>query len=253
MTSAADPFRYRARAALLRGARELWRVPLPTAAALAGAVTAALAARAAHVRADQALHAGRPGRALLVWLVGGALAALVVDVTRAAALVAYAGPPRPPSSTWLLGLLRTPGMISVRAVELLAYFTLALGDLFVLTRGLPRIGAAPATQALLATMVLFPSLALALVLFGAARIAQTVIARGLPTAVALAHGCDVVLRRFASLSRLALAGSIAVAPLLAAALWLPFGLRAALLGLAALWLYASLATWVGRDGRLATG
>ncbi|MGZ3429631.1 MAG: hypothetical protein ACXVCV_23435, partial [Polyangia bacterium] len=110
-----------------------------------------------------------------------------------------------------------------------------------------------ARQAWSAALLLLPSLALALAVFAASRVAQTVIARGLPPAAALAHGYDLLLRRFPSLVRLALAGTIATSPLVAAALWMPFPLGAALAGAAALWLYAALATLVGRDGRLALG
>ena len=251
--SATDPFRISARVAIRRGARELWRAPAPTLAALVGTMTAALAARAAWLRAGQALLAERPGRAVFIGLVGASVAALLVDVTRAAALTAYAGPPRSLGRTLALGLVRTPAMISVRAVELLIYFALALGDLFLLARGLARVGADPTAQALAAATLLLPSLVLALVVFAASRVAQTVIARGLPAAVALVHGYDVVLRRFPSLARLALAGVIVAAPLLVAAAVLPFPLGAALAGLAALWLYAALAILVGRDGRLSSG
>jgi hypothetical protein len=249
----ADPFRITARAALARGIDELRLRPAPTLAAVAGTIAGALAGRAALVRAGAALLAVRPALAVAIWLCGASVAALLVDITRAMALTAYAGPPRPFGRTLMLGLLRTPGMISVRAVELLIYFALALGDLFVLARRLPPIGVAPARQALLTAVCLFPSLSLALVVFAASRVAQTVIARGLPPAVALAHGYDVVLRRLPTLARLGLLGALASAPLLLVATRLPFPLGAALVGVAALWLYAALATLVGRDGRLALG
>ncbi|HEX6835681.1 MAG TPA: hypothetical protein VF334_03860 [Polyangia bacterium] len=235
-----------------RGLVELVRAPVPTAAALGGTVAGALAARAAWVAAGAALLADRPGRAIVTWLVGMSVAALVVDVTRAMALVAYAGPPRPLGRTLALGLVRTPGMISVRAVELLLYFALGLGELFVLARGLPRLGD-PARQALLATACLAPALALGLVVFAASRIAQTVIARGLPPAAALAHGYDVTLRRFPSLARLGLAGLVASAPSWIMAIWVPAPLGALAVGVAALWLYAALTRLVGRDPRLALG
>jgi hypothetical protein len=251
--SAAVPFRISARAAIARGGRALWRAPGPTLLAVAGTVTAALAARAAWVRAGQALFAERPGRAALIWLVGASVAALLVDVTRAAALTAYAGPPRPLAQTLALGLLRTPGMISVRAVELLIYFALGLGDLFVLARALVRVGDDPTRQALVTALLLLPSLALMLGIFAASRVAQTVIARGLLPAPALAHGYDVALRRFPSLARLALFGTISTAPLVVAAVWMPFPLGVALVGVAALWLYAALATLVGSDARLSMG
>lgn len=256
--SAADPFRRSAerrpaRTALARGALELVRSPAATLAALAGAMTAALAARVAWVRAGQALEAARPGRALLTWLVGLSVAALVADVTRATALTAYAGPRRPLGQTVALGLRRTPGMISVRAVELVLYFALGLGELFVLVRALPSVGADPARAALVAALALLPVLALALVVFAASRVAQTVIARGLPPSVALMHGYDVALRRFPSLARLGLLGVLVTAPFWIGALLLPFALGACVAAVAALWLYAALSTLVGADPRLATG
>lgn len=250
---AADPFRRSARAALARGAQELARAPLPTLAALVGAMTAALAARAAWVRAGEALLAGRPGRALLTGLVGGSVAALLVDVTRATALTAYAAPPRPFGGTLARGLLRTPGLISVRAMELTIYFGLGLGELFVLARALPAVGADPTPRALAAALCLWPALSLALVVCAASRVAQTVIARGLPPAPALAHGYDVALRRAPSLTRLALLGAIVTAPLWIGALLLPFALGALFAAVATLWLYAALSALVGSDGRLSTG
>ena len=250
--SAIDPSRLGARAAMVRGWRELWRAPLLTLAAVGGAMTAALAVRAAWSGAGAALEAGHPGRAALTWLSGASLAALLVEVTRAAALTAYAGPPRPLGQTLALGLERTPGMLGVGAVELFIYLALGAANLSVLAR-IRQPAAAPSDQALLAATLLLPSQVLAVLVFGAARVAQTLIARGLPPATSLVHGCDVVLRRFATLVRLALLGALAVAPLLAVAVWLPFALRAALASLAALWLYAALALLVGRDGRLSTG
>ena len=53
--------------------------------------------------------------------------------------------------------------------------------------------------------------------------------------------------------RLALLGLVVTAPLVAAALLSPFGLRAVLFAVAELWLYAALATLMGRDGRLVLG
>ena len=235
------------------GLRTLVRAPAATATALLGTMAGALAARAASVRALQSFAADRPGRAIMIWLVGVTVALLLVDVTRAAALTAYAGAPRRLSQTIALGLVRAPGMISVRAIELLLYFALALGEAFVLARVLPRLGALPARQALVVSLCLAPALTLASIIFAASRVAQTVIARGLPAAVALAHGYDVTLRRLGRLVGLALLGMLATAPLWISALLLPFPLGAVAVGLAALWLYAALAALVGRDGRLALG
>ena len=264
--SAPDPFRISPWWALRAGWRDLWRWPALTALALLAATTSALALRATWVRAGQLLvaagHGASPrlvGRALAVWLVGNAMAALLIDTTRAAALTAYAGPTPPDrrlSRLWrplALGLQRTPGMISVRAVELLLYFSLALGDLFVCGRALAHAGRAPGPQALAVAAGLLPSLVLATVVFAASRVAWTLIARGMLPAVALAHGYDVVLRRFATLARLALAGLLVAGPAAALTLLLPLLLAAPLWALVALWLYAALASVVGRDGRLVGG
>lgn len=268
---ATDPFRITARSALLAGWRELWRRPGPTLLALVAAVGSGLALRAASVRvgeladllaAERRADTGRLGGLVLgliaVALSGGALAALLADVGRAVALCAYGAPLPPDRSTRLLrplrlGLARTPGFVSVRVVELLLYGCLAVGDAFVLALAPIHDGTAPFRAALLAATLLAPSLLLALPVFAATRVAQVLIARGLPTATALAHGYDVVARRFASLARLGLAGLLATSPLLVAALVAPVGLRDALFGLAALWLYAALDTVVGGDGRLVTG
>ncbi|HEY2745445.1 MAG TPA: hypothetical protein VGL86_12500 [Polyangia bacterium] len=243
----------RARAALARGWHELWRAPAATFLALAGALVAVLAARATWLRAGEALAADRPGRALATLLAGGAFAALVADATRAAALTAYAGAPRSFARTVALGMVRTPAMISVRAVELLVYFTLAVGEAFVLVRALPALTGDAAREAAVAALCLLPALALSLVVFAASRVAQALIARGLPSAAALAHGYDVVLRRFPALARLALLALAVTAPFWIIALLVPAPLGGLVLGLPALWLYAALATLVGRDGRLALG
>lgn len=239
--------------AIAAGLRALVGAPAATVTALLGTLAGALAARAAAVRAVEALAAARPGRAALTWLVGVTVALLLVDVTRAVALTAYAGAPRRLSQTIALGLVRAPAMISVRAVELLLYFALAVGEAFVLARALPRVGAEPLRQALAASFCLAPALTLALVIFAASRVAQTVIARGLPAAVALAHGYDLTLRRLGSLVGLALLGVVVTAPLWISALLLPFPLGAVAVGVAALWIYAALSALVGRDGRLALG
>jgi hypothetical protein len=221
--------------------------------ALLGTLAGALAARAAWVRAGQALDAGRPGRAVVTWLVGVGVAALLVDVTRAAALTAYAGPPRPLAQTVALGFLRTPGMISVRAVELLLYFALALGELFVLARGLPRLADEPARQALVGALCLAPALTLVAFIFVASRIAQLVVARGLPAAPALASGYDVAQRRLGSVVGLGAFGAMCTAPFWISAPLLPIPLGALAIGVASLWLYAALAALVGSDSRLALG
>lgn len=243
----------RARTAVARGWRELWRAPAATLLALAGALAAALAMRAAWLRAGETLEAGEPGRALWTMLAGSGLAALLADATRAAALVAYAGPSRPFARTVALGLRYTPAMISVRAVELTVYLALALGELFVLARGLPGVAGDPAPAALVATLCLAPALLLGTIVWAASRVAQTVIARGLPPAAALAHGYDVTLRRFASLARLALVALPLTVPFLIVALVVPAPLGGLVSGLPALWLYAALATLVGADSRLALG
>ena len=143
-------------------------------------------------------------------------------------------------------------MISVRAVELLIYFALALGALFVVARALPPIGDNPTRLALAGALVVAPLATLALVVFAASRVAQTVIARGLPPAAALAHGYDLALRRLPSLLRLIVVGSLAATPLFIGAALLPFPLGSILVGLVALWLYAALSLLVGNDARLAT-
>lgn len=250
---AAAPFRITARAAVARGARELVRAPAVTLAAILGTLVGALAARAALVRAAEALAAGRPGRAAATWLVGMSVAALVVDVTRAAALVSYAGPPRPLGRTLGLALVRTPAMITVRAVELTVYFALGLGVAFVLLRGLHGLAHPPLREAWAAAWATLPAAALALGVFSASRVAQTMIARGLPPAVALAHGYDVTARRLPSLVRLASFGGLVTAPLLVAGALLPFPLGVACAGVAALWLYAALTVVVGADARLSSG
>jgi hypothetical protein len=261
-----------ARQALRAAWRDLWRWPALTLLALLAAVVGALAMRAAAVRALELWKLafadlagsgerflGLAVRAPGVWLAGSGLAALLVDATRAAALVAYSGPSPPDRRLsrmmrpLRLGLGRTPYMISVRATELLIYFALTLGNLFVLARGFAGVTVAPAPRALVGALCLFPSVSLGLVVFCAARVAQVLIARGLEPAPAIAAGFDLLARRFASLFRLALLGGLASLPIVIVALLCPFPLRAALLALAALWLYAALATLVGRDGRLLTG
>jgi hypothetical protein len=270
--AAASPSPILARQALRAGWRDLWRWPAVTLLALFAALVGALAMRAAGVRALELWRLafadlagsgehffGLAARASGVWLSGSAVAALLVDATRAAALVAYSGAPPPDRRLsrmmrpLRLGLGRTPYMISVRATELLIYFALTLGNLFVLARGFAGVTAAPARRALVGALCLFPSVSLGLVVFCAARVAQVLIARGLLPGPAIAAGFDLLLRRFASLCRLALAGGLASLPIVIVALLCPFGLRAALFGLAALWLYAALSTVVGRDGRLLTG
>lgn len=244
------PFRISARTTLRRGWSELWRAPLPTLLALAGTLAGLLAVRAAWVRAGELLAAAAPATAVATLLIGLSSGVLLLEATRATALSAYASPPRSLPRLLRLGLERTPAMITVRAVEVTIYLCLGLGDLFALT--LIHSGTA-ARSALLALLLLAPSLVLAAWLFLAARVAQSLVARGLPPAPALAHGFDVALRRFPSLARLALAGVGATAPFWIVALLMPWGLRQVLLALAALWLYAALIVLVGRDARLVTG
>jgi len=117
----------------------------------------------------------------------------------------------------------------------------------------PALGADPTRQAMLGALCLLPAAATGLVVFVASRVAQTVIARGLPPAAALAHGYDVALRRLPSLTRLGLCGGLVTAPFWIGALLLPFGLAALVLALPALWLYAALTRLVGADGRLSMG
>jgi hypothetical protein len=254
--------------ALLAAGRDLRRWPTVTGLALVAAMTASLAARAGLVRAAQ-LVTSTPGgldvrwaalgRASLVLLLGAGLAALLVDVAMATALVAYAGPapitngPARLATVLRSGLLRTPAMISVRALEFLVYYALAVGDLFVLTAGLTGSAPSPERRALAATVLLAPSLALATLTFVAARVAQVLVARGLHPAPALVHGLDLALRRFASLARLGLAAGLATAPLWLLALLMPAPLAAMLAAIAALWSFAALAQVVGHDSRLAFG
>ena len=118
------------------------------------------------------------------------------------------GAPRRFVADVALGLVRAPAMISVRAVELLLYFALALGEaLRARARAAARRRRAGARRRSPPRLPGAGADCSALVVFAASRVAQTVIARGLPPAAALAHGYDVTLRRFASLSRLALLGA----------------------------------------------
>jgi hypothetical protein len=144
-------------------------------------------------------------------------------------------------------------MIGVRAVELFLYYALGLGALFVLVRGLPPVGDEPARLALAGALVAAPLLMLALIVFAASRVAQTLIARGLPPVPALAHGYDVALRRLPALLRIVVVGGLCALPLFVIAALLPFPLGSALVGLVALWLYAALTLLVGGDARLAGG
>jgi hypothetical protein len=263
------PFRYSARAALRAAWDDLWRWPTVTLFALVAAATGALAGRAGWLRARHLLTAAvapsaspAPASALVravgVLVAGAAVGALLVDVAVAAALCAYAGPP-PPARRGRLwpplwrGLARTPAMITVRAVELFLYSTLAFGDLLVVSGALIHSDRVPSRQALLATAALAPSLLLASWTFAAARVAQTLVARGLSTAPALVHGLDLTLRRFASLARLGLLAWIVTAPLWISAALLPAAAAAPLWVLAALWPWAALARLVGRDPRLCFG
>ena len=123
--------------------------PVPTLAAVAGTLTAALAARAAWVRAGEALGGRPPGpRAPRPGSWARAVAALLVDADARGGAHRLCRPAaaRSRRTLALRAPRRTPGMISVRAVELLLYFTLALGELFVLVRGLDRSAPLPARR-----------------------------------------------------------------------------------------------------------
>jgi hypothetical protein len=256
-------------AALRAALGDLARWPAATLLALATATVGTLALRAGWLRALQFVDAaGDRGafsavlfaRAVVVLLAGGAVAGLLADVGCAIALTAYAGAPPPRGRSGALGLPlrrgleRAPAMISVRAVEILVYGTLATGELLLLGHGLPTAAAAtPARLAAVTTLALAPAMTLALYLFAAARVAQTLIARGFGPGAALAHGLDVALRRFGALARLGLTALVWTLPLWLAAFFLPSPLAAALVTLALLWSYAALVRVVGADGRLLIG
>ncbi len=258
-------------AALRAGWRDLWRWPAPTLLALTTAMAGMLAWRATwtavRLVVAAAPHRASPSFPLLAHVVtvvvaGGALATLLVDVGRAVALSAYAGTPPPLGRRGTLvgplgrGLLRTPAMVSVRAVELFVYATLAIAELAILAHLEPRLHATPAQRALVTTLLVAPALVVALYLFAAARVAQTLIARGLGAATALTHGLDVALRRLHTLLRLGLTASLWTAPLWISALVLSSWaspLAASLVALAIVWSYAALVRVVGADGRLRGG
>lgn len=245
---------------------DLARRPAATLLALSAAGAGALAVRAGWLRALQLAHAAHdaaaPGllaaRAVATLLAGAAVAGLLVDLGYAVALSAYASAPPSgrPAALFLplrLGLMRTPGMVSVRAFEILVYATLATGELLLLGRGLPMLGARPARLAAATALALAPALVLSLYLFAAARVAQALIARGLPPIAALAHGVDVALRRFGTLAKLGLTALGWTLPLWLTALFVPSPLAALLLALATLWSYAALVRVVGADSRLGSG
>ena len=250
------------------GWRDLWRWRAPTLLALATATTGALAWRAAWT-AVRTLVASAPEsttaptallvHAAVVVVAGGAFAALLVDVGCAIALSAYAGAAPPVGERGSLvgtlrrGLARTPAMVMVRALELVVYATLLLAELVVLARLEPRLYATPTQRALVTTLLLAPAIVVAIYLFLAARVAQTLIARGLGAATALTHGFDVALRRLQTLLRLGITASLWTAPLWLLSLVLPSPLAAPLTALAIVWSYAALVRVVGADGRLRGG
>jgi hypothetical protein len=256
----------KASAALQAALGDLVRRPAATMLALSTASAGALAFRAGWLRALQLAAAAHdsaaPGllvaRAIGTLLAGAALAGLLVDIGYAIALTAYAGAPPHDRSGALylplrLGLTRTPGMVSVRAFELVLYATLATGELLLLGHGLPTLETRPARLAAVTTLALTPALLLSLYLFAAARVAQVLIARGIAPAPALAHGVDVALRRFGTLAKLGLTALGWTLPLWLAALFVPSPLAALLLALATLWSYAALLRVVGADSRLRSG
>jgi len=270
-----------ARAALRAAWGDLWRWPLPTALALLTALTATLVVRAGSVRAHELVAlagaegsgqsglglANTPGawtalsRALALVLAAHALRALMRDMATAIALSAYGGPP-PPAGTrtgfWpqaRLGVERTPAMITIRALELLIYYALGVGSLFVLVGALRHAGSTAARQLLapLAALALAPGLALALYTLAAARVAQALVARGLPAAAALVHGLDWTYRHAGLLARLVLATALVTAPLALGAALLPAPLGAPLWALGGWWAGAGRVRLVGADGRLRFG
>lgn len=245
-----------AREAVRAGRRALAAHPVVTAAAVLATATGALGAAAAAARARAVVHADLStetlGRAALLHFAGPALAALLAVFARACALAAYGGG-RPITD----GARRTPGFVSVAAVELTVQGMLLFGAGMVLLRRLHD--APPGQAALLATLVLGPALGLAAFFFVSARVAIALVSRGLLPAPALVRGLDVAWRRFPSLVRLGLALVAAAWPLLLAGLVaglagpLAAPLRVGFFAVAWLWGYATLQAWVGRDARLVFG
>jgi hypothetical protein len=247
-------------AAVAGGARLAWRTRGATAAALLGSTAALLAAEAAARRAGVAwAHALREldvawgVRAFAITFVGLALAALIADVTRAAALVAYtagdasAGEPRLVRAA----LARTPRLITVRAVELTIELVLATGALLIVLRA-SRLAFAPWRAAAVGALAAAPAFGLALATFAAARVAMLEAAGGATAAAAIARGYALVLRRLPSLARLAAALALATLPLAALALTCGAAARALAHSTGALAHSAgALAFVVARDGLLA--
>jgi hypothetical protein len=251
--------------------RDLWRHRVTTMSAVVGAVAAALAQRLAWRGAGAALAAGlqadRPSelvyageQAFLLLACGLASATLLATVTRAAALCCYGG------GRARAGLERAPALLAISLLELLLLGTLAGAATLLLVRALPhydteapwRVPAAAllrtrGLRAACASALVAPLLPPALLAVAAARVAQSLVARGLPLGLALVHGCDFTLRRFPSLVRLALSALALTSPLFLLAVWAPFPLAAALLTLGGLWGYAALIRLVGADPRLASG
>jgi hypothetical protein len=256
----------KAREAISAGCGDLSRARAATAAALLGTVAAALAVEVMLRAAGEDLRGlfgddgtGQLLHAILVLLLGAALSSLLFDSARAVALTAYARPGQP----WLLaGLSRVPGLLTVGAMEVTIQSCLVLG-LLKLTGA-----AVDARSPLAAALAWAPVGCLCAITFGAARIAQVLVARGVPPSAALVHGCDFVLRRISSLVRLALVLALWTLPLTVPAVLFGIGalvavghatgalagaLGLALFELAALVGYAALAQLVGRDPRLITG
>jgi hypothetical protein len=255
--------------------KEAWREivsrPGATLGAIAAHVVAALALSAASAKAVRAIGAAiaaddleLAARGLGLLIIAGGFAVLIVDVARMCALSAYAGA-RGTLEILSRGLARTPALITVRAVELTILGMLAFGAIVCIMRLDDDMQAGRA--ALTAAAVLAPVLVLAVITFAAGRVGIALAARGLKPAFALVHAFDLALRRFPSLLRLALRLCLATWPFLvtAAALTLAArpaspraeallgALRSGALGAAALWGYAALVGFVGRDPRLARG
>ena len=153
-----------------RAGASCWRAPAPTLPARSLGAIAGGAARAGGCGAELAAprrlrRAGAArARALATLLAGAARRRLLVDSAshaRDGATPAYAGPPRAVRAPLRRGLVRTPGMVSVRAVELLVYVTLAIGRaLRARPRRCRRSASTPARLALAVTACLAPAMAL---------------------------------------------------------------------------------------------
>jgi hypothetical protein len=255
--------------------REAWRAiasrPGATLGAIAAHIVAALALSAASAKAVRAIGAAiaaddleLAARALGLLIIGGAFAVLIVDVARMCALSAYAGA-RGTLEILSRGLARTPALITVRAVELTILGMLAFGAIACVMRLDDEMQ--PGRASLVAAALLAPVIVVAIITFVAGRVGIALAARGLKPAFALVHGFDFALRRFPSLVRLGLGLFLAAWPFLVAAVALTIAalvvspraaalchaLRAGALGAAALWGYAALVGFVGRDARLSAG